>query len=79
MEWLRGLETTIAQGLAWRNDGKNMLSTYWTDKQISFTTADGKTVSGKVNVDGTVTGNDGKTYNNVSWQGGNVFTTTENA
>lgn len=78
MEWLRGLETTIAQGLAWR-EGQGVLSTYWTDKQISFTTADGKTVNGTVNADGTVTGEDGNVYDKVNWEGGNVFTTTENA
>jgi hypothetical protein len=31
MNWLKGLETTVAQGLAWR-EGGGVLSTFWNKK-----------------------------------------------
>ena len=76
MSWYKDLLSTLATGFNWLS-GDGVLSSFWEGQQIEFTTADGKTVKGTVNANGTVTAEDGQVYSNVRWNGGDNFSTDE--
>ena len=76
MDWLKDTNTMIAMGLDWLT-GQGILSTFFSGQEIEFTTADGQTVKGTVQADGTVVDSEGNVYENVTWDGSS-FSTTEN-
>lgn len=66
MEWMKDTNNMIAQALAYLEIGRQLedIGTQ-AGSQIEFTTSDGRTLTGTVNEDGSVTASDGQTYNNV--------------
>ena len=77
MDWLKNIESMIYSGLVWLNE-QGILTSYFNGETISFTTADGHTVSGVVQSDGTVKTADGQIYSNVVRNPDGTFSTTEN-
>ena len=77
MSWLNNIENILSQALAWQGDGSKVLSSLFSGEQINFDTADGQTLTGEVQADGTVKVGD-DIYENVVWKGGNKFATSEN-
>lgn len=66
MEWMNDTNNMIAQALAYLEIGRQLEDIgVGQGAQIEFTTTDGRKLTGTVNADGSVTGSDGKTYNNV--------------
>ena len=53
------------------------MSSLFGGQEITFTTSDGQTVTGTVQSNGTVKTAEGLTYEGVTWNGGNSFSTTE--
>ena len=72
MEWLKDLETNIASALSYLRVGRQIEDLGITSGQISFTTKDGKTLTGTVDSSGNVTTSDGKVFDDV-YQGSNGF------
>lgn len=74
MEWLKELNANIASALSYLKVGRQLENLGFKEgTEITFTTADGKTVKGKMDSEGNVTV-DGKTYSDV-YQGfdGNYY------
>ena len=66
MEWMKDTNNMIAQALAYLEIGRQLEDIgMQSGSQIEFTTSDGRTLTGTVNADGSVTASDGQTYNNV--------------
>ena len=66
MEWLNDTNNMIAQALAYLEIGRQLEDIGMeSGSEIEFTTSDGRTLTGTVNADGSVTASDGQTYNNV--------------
>ena len=70
MQWLKELENQVAMAVAWLTNGatvKGMVESGMLkkDTEIEFTTADGKSVKGRVQKDGTVKTDTGEVYKNV--------------
>jgi hypothetical protein len=78
MKWLNDIETLIASALSWRGDGQKVMASLFGGSTVSFTTSNGKVVSGEVLEDGRVKDTEtGNIYENVVWGGEDKFTTTE--
>ena len=74
MEWLKELNANVASALAYLKVGRQLEDLGFAEgTEITFTTADGKTIKGKMDKSGNVTV-DGKTYSDV-YQGydGNFY------
>lgn len=78
MEWLADLNTNVAQALSYLKVGRQLEALGVTSGQISFTTADGKTLTGTVDAEGNVTTSDGRTYSEVYQTSSGEYYTTEN-
>lgn len=70
IEWLEEIENQIASGFAWLKQGNSTKGQVATGQlkagqSITFTNNKGQSITGKVQQDGTVLGNDGKTYTDV--------------
>jgi hypothetical protein len=66
MEWMKDTNNMIAQALAYLEIGRQLEDIgMQTGSQIEFTSSDGRTLTGTVNADGSVTASDDQTYNNV--------------
>ena len=83
MDWLENLENNVAQAIQWLmvgNSSKSLLSSGQIKKgqSITFTTKDGKTVTGTVQKDGSIKTDTGEVYKDV-YRGhdGKTFYTTE--
>ena len=78
MKWLNDIETLIASALSWRGDGQKVMASLFGGSTVSFTTSDGKVVSGEVLEDGRVKDAEtGNVYEKVVWGGEDKFSTTE--
>ena len=78
MKWLNDIETLIAQSLNWREDGQKVMASLFGGETISFTTGDGRVVSGIVQADGTIKDSEtNQIYSQVEWLGENRFSTAE--
>jgi hypothetical protein len=76
MKWLNDIENLMAAAITWREDSSKVMSSLFGGEEVTFTTADGKTVSGVVKEDGSIEA-DGYTYKDVTWYGGTDFRTKE--
>lgn len=70
VKWLEELENNLAEALKWLqvgNSTKALLDSGELKKgqKVTFTTSDGKKVTGTLNEDGSITTKDGKTYKDV--------------
>ena len=70
IEWLEEIENQVASGFAWLKQGNSTKGQVATGQlkagqSITFTNNKGQSITGKVQQDGTVLGNDGKTYTDV--------------
>lgn len=70
VKWLEELENNLAEALKWLqigNSTKALLDSGELKKgqEVTFTTSDGKKVTGTLNEDGSITTKDGKTYKDV--------------
>jgi streptomycin 6-kinase len=54
VNWLNELNTNVAKALSWLQGGGALQSLYGEGSEVTFTTADGKTVTGKINANGDV-------------------------
>ena len=77
MDWMKETNNMISEGLLWLT-GQGAMTSYYNGKEIEFTTADGKTVKGTVQADGTVKTSDGVIYKNVKRGMDGSFSTSEN-
>ena len=84
MKWLEELENNVAMAIQWLmvgNSTKGLLSTGQVkkDQSITFTTKDGKPVTGTVQEDGTVKTSTGEVYKDVyrSYDGKTFYTTED--
>ena len=77
MDWLNETNKMIAQGLAWLSEGA--VGAFNAGKTISFTNADGQTVSGKVSANGDVVTEDGSVYTDVEMDTSGNYSTNETA
>ena len=83
VKWLEDLENEVAEGFKWLRVGNSMKSLLDSGvlnkgQSVTFTTKDGKVVTGTLNDDGSVTTSDGKTYKNVYRSYDGTYKTTEN-
>ena len=83
VKWLEDLENEVAEGFKWLRVGNSMKSLLDSGalnkgQSVTFTTKDGKVVTGTLNDDGSVTTSDGKTYKNVYRTYDGTYKTTEN-
>lgn len=72
------LEDLVAQAILWLQVGNQLENLEMEGKTISFTTKDGKEVSGTVGKDGSITTADGTTYKGVYRNYDGSYTTEEN-
>ena len=83
VKWLEDLENEVAEGFKWLRVGnsmKTLLDSGILNKgqSITFTTKDGKVVTGTLNEDGSITTSDGNTYKDVYRSYDGTYKTTEN-
>ena len=83
MKWLEDLENEVAEGFKWLRVGNSMKALLDSgalnkEQSITFTTKDGKVVTGTLNDDGSITTSDGNTYKDVYRNYDGTYKTTEN-
>ena len=77
LQWAADLKDMVAQAIQWLQVGRQLENLEMAGQSIEFTTADGHTLTGTVNDDGSVTANDGKTYNDVYQNYNGAYMTQE--
>lgn len=74
MDWLQSTNVLISQALKWLSDGA--VSTFSTGKEVTFTTSDGKTVTGVANAQGEIEAK-GQIYKDVAMDAYGNYSTKE--